>query len=110
MRCLEALDAAGEDILPGMIGADMLIQIAALLRPMSAIWALELRLLAALMSRVSQQGAAMLITLAASLTTIRVHNTATVLLGHPESQVLERHHLWLQAPGQNPGYARYVRY
>lgn len=72
VRRLQALDAAGEDILPGMIGADMLIQIAALLRPMSAIWAFELRFLAALMPRMSQQGAAMPVTLAAPLTTIRV--------------------------------------
>lgn len=53
MRHLRALDVAGEDILPGMIGADMLIQIAALFRPMGAIRALELRLHAALVSRVS---------------------------------------------------------
>lgn len=55
-----------------MIGADMLIEIAALLRPMCAIRAFELRFLAALVPRVSQQGAAMPVTLAASLTTIRV--------------------------------------
>jgi len=92
VRRLQALDAAGEDILPGMIGADMLIQIAALLRPMNAIWALELRFLATLMSRVSQQGATMLVTLAASLATVRIYDSPAALLGHPERQVLHRHH------------------
>lgn len=107
MRRLQPLDAAGEDILPGMIGADMLIQIAALLRPMSAIRALELRFLAALVSRVSQQGTAMLVTLAASLTTIRVRDT---LLGHPERQILDRHHWRIEPLLQIPGHNWYARY
>jgi len=83
-RHLRTLDAAGEDIFPGMIGADMLIQIAALFRSMGTIRALELRFLATFVSRVSQQGAAMLVTLAASLTTIRKHDIPAALLGHPE--------------------------
>lgn len=87
-RLVQALDVAGEDILPGMIGADMLIQIAALLRSVGAIRTLELGFLAALVSRVSQQGAAMLVTLAASLTTIRECDTSIALLGQTEHKVL----------------------
>lgn len=75
-----------------MIGADMLVQIATLLRPVGAVRALELGLLAALVSRVPQQGGAMLVTLAACLATIRErYRTLAALLGHPERrQILDQ--------------------
>jgi len=54
-----------------MISSDVLIKISALLSFVRAVRTLELRLLAALVPRVSQQGAAMLVPFAASLATVR---------------------------------------
>lgn len=93
-----------------MISADVLVQVAALLGPVGAVRALELRLLPALMPRVPQQGGAMLITLAALLATIR---EANALLSHPERQILDqRHHRVGAVPLQILGHdhARYRRF
>lgn len=100
-----------------MIGADMLIQIATLLGPVGAVRALELGLLPALVSRVSQQRGAMLVTLAARLATIwERYGTLAALLGHPERrQILDqpRHRRVdavprMQIPGLNHARCRPV--
>lgn len=90
-RVRALLDAAGEDVFAGMISADVLVQVAALLSLVGTVRTLELRLLAALMSRVPHQGGAMLVTLAALYAAI---GEDAALLGHPHrGQVLEgRHH------------------
>lgn len=89
-RLRRALDTAREDVFAGMISADVLVQVAALLSPVGTVRTLELRFLAALVPRVPQQGGAMLVTLAALFAAIR---EAAALLGHPQrSQVLERRH------------------
>lgn len=75
-----------------MISANMLVQIATLLGPVSAVRALELGFLAALVSRVSQQSGAMLVTLAACLATIWEKCRTVALVGRPQrGQVLDQH-------------------
>ena len=72
-----------------MIGTNVLIKIAALLGSMGAIGTLELRLLAALVPGVPDQGGAMLVTFAAGLASIRELDS----LRHPQgSQVLHQWH------------------
>lgn len=101
-----ALRAIGENVLSGMIGANMLIQIAALLRPVQAVRTFKLRLLAALVSRVSQQSAAMLITLAALLATIR---ELASLLDRPEHLLHQRHTCGLHHREEKARHVRVFR-
>lgn len=79
-----------------MIRSYVLIEISTLLGSMSAIGTFELRLLAALVPRVSDQCGAMLVTLAASLATIRKLDP----LRHPKAgQVLDqRYHRVVAIP------------
>lgn len=95
-RGREKLNTAGEDVLAGMIGSNVLIKIAALLGSVSAIGTLELRLLAALVSGVPDQGGAMLVSFAARLAPIRKLDP----LRHPEGrQVLhQRQHRVVAIP------------
>lgn len=87
-----------------MAGAYMLIKIAALLAPVGAVRALELRLFAALVSRVPEQGAAMLVALAAFLATIREFYA----FGHPERRQILHERLVDAVLGYNHGWCRRV--
>lgn len=79
-----------------MIGSYVLIEISTLLGSVSAIGTFELRLLAALVPRVSDQSGAVLVTLAACLATIRKLDP----LRHPKAgQVLDqRYHRVVAIP------------
>lgn len=79
-----------------MIGSNVLIKIAPLLGSMGAIGTFELRLLAALVPGVPDQGGAELISLAAGLAPIRKLDS----LRHPKGrQVLDqRHHRVVAIP------------
>lgn len=90
------LDITREHVFARMIRSYVLIEISTLLGSMSAIGTFELRLLAALVPRVSDQCGAMLVTLAASLATIRKLDP----LRHPKAgQVLDqRYHRVVAIP------------